>query len=154
MMGHEESSAIPKKGDMTMQPWPRRATAGFVLCFAFVAGVAAAGDPPASPPFSAPRGNFGGWTTSRGRFTFTADGRVGTTVGPFTFYDGGLTATRNGGVTAWTDGRWSARFGRKEIFSDGVIGVPTRGGTVYTPGFTQPPRRAASHHAGHPDAGR
>jgi len=122
----------------------------------------ATADGPAAPPFSgpaaAPRGDFGGWATSRGRFTVTGDGRVGTTVGRFTFFDGGLTATRVGNATAWNDGRVSTRLGRYEVFSNGVVGVPTRGGMVFTPGFaprTAPaPRRAATHHAGHPDAGR
>lgn len=123
-----------------------------VLLLAASCPAALAGEPPGSPPFSGPSGNFGGWATTRGRYTFTADGHVGTTVGPFTFFDNGLTATRVGGATAWNDGRVSARFGRKEIFSNGVIGVPTRGGMVFTPGFT--PRRSATHHAGHPDAGR
>ena len=114
-----------------------------------------AGEPGGSPPFSGPSGNFGGWATTRGRYTFTADGHVGTTVGPFTFFDNGLTATRVGRATAWNDGRVSARFGRNEIFSNGVVGVPTRGGMVFTPGFSTPaPRRAATHHAGHPGAGR
>lgn len=126
-----------------------------VLLVCVACGTGLAGEPGGSPPFSPPRGNFGGWATTRGRYTITGDGHVGTTVGPFTFFDNGLTATRIGGATAWNDGRVSARFGRNEIFSDGVVGVPTRGGMVFTPGFApSTPRRAASHHAGHPDAGR
>lgn len=134
----------------------RRRTCGWLTAVGLALVSAVAAGEGGVPPFSAPGGsNFGGWAVSRGRFTFTGDGRVGTTVGPFTFFDGGLTATRIGPATSWNDGRVSARFGRYEVFNDGVVGVPTRGGTVFTPGFAPPaPRRAATHHAGPAGIGR
>jgi len=102
-------------------------------------------------------GNFGGYAVSKGPYTFTGNGLVGTTVGRFTFFNNGLTATRIGNATAYNNGLVSARIGRNEVFSNGVVGVPTRCGMVFTTGFgsaTAPGHRgAARHHAGHPDAG-
>jgi hypothetical protein len=103
--------------------------------------------------------NFGGYAISKGPFTFTGNGLVGTSVGRFTFFDNGLTATRVGNATAWNNGVVSTRLGRNEVFSNGVVGVPTKGGMIFTPGFAPAAqaqstgRPAARHHAGHPDAG-
>jgi hypothetical protein len=131
-----------------------RTVAIFMLSMPWVAALG--GEPGSSAPVAGPRGNFGGWATSRGRYTFTGNGLVGTSVGRSTFFDNGLTATRVGAATAYNNGLVSARIGRNEVFSNGVVGVPTRGGMVFTSGFgpaTEAPagRGAARHHAGHPD---
>lgn len=133
-----------------------RQACGWLTAVALALGATVVAGEGGEPPFPSPRGsNFGGWAVSRGRFTFTGDGRVGTSVGAFTFFDGGLTATRIGSATSWNDGRVSARLGRYEVFNDGVVGVPTRGGMVFTPGFAPAaPRRAATHHAGPAGIGR
>ena len=120
--------------------------------FAALAGPAAGQAPGGSPP----NGNFGGYAVSKGPYTFTGNGLVGTTVGRFTFFNNGLVATRIGNATAYNNGVVSARIGRNQVFSNGVVGVPTRGGMVFTSGFSfsEAPahRGAARHHAGHPDA--
>ena len=126
--------------------------AGVAIGVAVWGGDAALAQPPAAE-------NFGGYAVSEGPFTFTGNGLVGTSIGRFTFFNNGLTATRVGNVTAWNNGAVSTRLGRNEVF----VGVPTRGGMVFTPGFAPPGhaqaqaksagRPAARHHAGHPDAG-
>ncbi len=128
--------------------------AGGLVGLATIVG-AAPGEAIAQSPAN---GNFGGYAVSKGPYTFTANGLVGTTVGRFTFFNNGLVATRIGDATAYNNGLVSARLGRNEVFSNGVVGVPTRGGMVFTSGFgspngPSPGRPAARHHAGHPDAG-
>ena len=119
----------------------RALLAGMAIALAGFGGDAVVAQSPAAE-------NFGGYAVSEGPFTFTGNGLVGTSVGRFTFFNNGLTATRVGNATAW---------------NNGVVGVTTKRGMVFTPGFAPPAhaqaqdqptgRPAARHHAGHPDAG-